>query len=185
MNTTGNVNVNGVFTKVTALLDENYKIDTPGQNGALVTGQGNAIALGANAQFTLQSNAFALDGGASNVNTSTGMATKVKEYTIQPVDPKLQTQFEVNYEDDGVYVYARVKDVDIIGPCDRRWRLEQGKAVKIPDPRRCGGLIWLDHVKVWPYAVAWGSAFGAGVGVIVCLSLQNHSPSMSASGPCD
>src|SRR4051812_3924481 len=53
MSTTANVNVNGVFTNVTTLVDATDKIDTPGQNGALITGGGNTIALGTSAQLTL------------------------------------------------------------------------------------------------------------------------------------
>jgi hypothetical protein len=53
MKTTGKVDLNGIFKNETALVYPNNKIVTPGQNGALVTAPGNAIALGANAQFTL------------------------------------------------------------------------------------------------------------------------------------
>jgi hypothetical protein len=180
MKTTGSVNVNGSFTKSSTLVYADDQIVTPGQNGALVTAPGNAVALGPGAQFTAQPNAFALDSGASNVNTSTGMAAKVKAYTITPVDPKLATHYEVNWESDGVYVYARTGDVDITGPCNRSWRLEEGKAVKIPSPLRCDPLVWLNGGRVLPYAVAWGSAAAAGTGVIIYLS---RHPSMSGSAP--
>ena len=174
MKTTGKVDINGNFTNDTALVYSNDKIVTPGQNGALVTGTGNSITLGASSQFTAQPNSFLLDGGTSNVNTATGMATKVKEYKITPVDPKSGTQYEVNWQSDGVYVYARNLDVYIDGPCDFHKKLEQGKIARIPDPHRCG-VIWLND-RTWPYAVAFGSAVGAGV-VVVYYVTRDMSPS--------
>jgi hypothetical protein len=185
MRTTGSVNVNGNFTKSSTLVHLDDRIVTPGQNGALVTDTGNVVSLGPDAQFTAQPNGFALDSGASNVNTSTGLSTKIKEYTVKPVDPNLDTHYEVNWESDGVYVYARTHDVEIIGPCDHHWTLEEGKAVRIPDPKRCGGLIWLTNTRTWPYKLVYGAAVGAATGVGVCLYLQNHSQSMSSSGPCN
>ena len=162
MKTTAHVDLDGVFINETSLVRENSKIATPPQNGALVTATGNAITLSPNSQFTAQPNSFLLDGGASNVNTATGMAARVKEYTITPVDPQSGTHYEVNWERDGVYVYARKLDVYIDGPCHFRKKLEQGQVARIPDPKRCG-VIWFRN---WPYAVAFGGAVGTGVGVV-------------------
>jgi hypothetical protein len=181
MKTTGGVNLNGTFTKSTALVYSKDQIVTPAQNGALVTAPGNAIALGTNAQFTAEPNSYLLDSGASNVNTSTGMVTKVKEYAIAPADPKLATHYEVNWEGNSVYVYARTGDVIITGPC-RSWKLEQGKAAKIPNPLRCGALIWLNDVGHWP-AYAFAGATGAGAGVVIYIATHQQHPSMSAVGP--
>lgn len=163
MKTTGKVDLNGNFTNETALVYANDRIVTPGQNGALVTAEGNAIRLGTHSEFTAQPNSFLLNSGASNVNTATGMAAKIKEYTITPVEPKLSTRYEVNWESDGVYVYARTLDVKIDGPCDFHKTLKQGKAIRIPDPRRCG-VMWLNE-RSWPYAVASAGATGGAIAV--------------------
>jgi hypothetical protein len=185
MKTTGKVDLNGTFRNETALVYLNDKIVTPERNGALVTAEGNSITLGTNAEFTAQPNSFLLDSGASSVNTATGMAAKVKEYTITPVDPKLATHYEVKWERDGVYVYARAGDLEITGPCRQSWRVEQGKAVKIAEPTRCKpGVIWLDDVGHWPEIAIAGASVGAGAAGagVVAYYFSNRQP-ISAVGP--
>ena len=181
---TGNVTVEGKFSKLSTWVRNEQQVVTPGQNGALVTATGSAIALGADTQFRPQSmNSFMLDGGASNVSTQTGMKEKVKgNWRIEPVHPDAPTQYEVNYENDGIYVYARVNDVDVIhDPCVRRIRVEEGKAIRIPNFRACG-FDWLDEngraaVRTWPYKAAWGSAAAVGTGVVIWIAThQDMSP---------
>lgn len=181
LKTTGRVNLNGVYTPTSSLVYENDHLGTPGLNGALLTGTGNAIALGYNAQFTAQLNQFLLDAGQSNVNTNTGMSTVVKDYTITPVDPNRETHYEVNWEDDGIYVYARTNDVEIKAPC-RRWRVKEGDAIKISDPRKCG-ILWLGQQPGhWPYAVVGGAA-AAGTGVLIWLATHEQPSTISSQAP--
>ena len=177
LKTTGGVNVNGIFTRTTSLVYDNDQVITPGRNGALLTASGIAIALGPNAQLTAEPNEYMLDQGASKVNTSTGWKAKIKDWTVQPVDPRAETRYEVNWESDGVYVYARQNDLELISPC-RRFRLEEGKAVKIPDPRRCG-MMWLQNNPNWPKYVMAGAA-ATGAGVLIYLYTQ---PKMSGDSP--
>jgi len=181
---TGNVTVEGTFTKLSTWLRTEQQVLTPGQNGALVTATGNAIALGANTQFKPDTmNSFSLDAGASNVSTKTGMKAKVKgNWRIEPVHPDAPTQYEVNYENDGVYVYARVNDVYVINdPCVRKFRVQEGKAIRIPNFKGCG-WDWLDEngraaVRTWPYKAVLGSAAAGGTGVMIWLAThQDMSP---------
>lgn len=181
MNVTGNVNVNGEFTKISRLVYPNDQVLTPGQNGALVTAKQNAIALGATTQFKPESmNSFLLDGGASNVSTKTGMTAKMKDWRVQPVHPAEATQYEVTYESDGVYVYARVNDVDVINDiCRRSIRVEQGKVVKIPSARGCG-ILWVQNeVGTLPYKLVWGSAAAAGTGVLIWIATHQERANLS------
>ena len=177
MTITGNVTVGGEFSKISRIVYPNDQVLTPEQNGALATAKGNAIALGANTQFKPDTtNSFQLDSGASNVSTKTGMTAKVKgDWRVEPVHPDASTQYEVNYEGDAVYVYARVNDVDVISdPCHRSIRVEQGKAIRIPNFKGCG-VGWLDGSgRTWPYKVAWGSAAAGGTGVIIWLATQQR-----------
>ncbi len=184
MMVTGNVNVDGEFSKISRIVYPNNQVLTPGQNGAVVTAKQSAIALGANTQFKPESmNTFALDAGASNVSTKTGMTVNLKgDWRVKPVHPDAATQYEVNYESDGIYVYARVSDVDVISdPCHRSIRVEEGKAIRIPKFKACG-VDWLDESgraggRTWPYKAAWGTAAAGGTGVVIWLAThQDMSP---------
>jgi hypothetical protein len=133
------------------------------------------VILSNNSQFTAQPNQFLLDSGRSDVNTSTGLAARVKDYTITPVLPQSETRYDINWADDGVYVYARKGDVDVTAPC-RSWRVKEGQGVKIKDPRRCAGIVWLDHTPSWP-AIAFGGMAAAGTGVVIWIwTHQEMSP---------
>lgn len=179
MLTTGNVSVNGAFTKDSSLIYPNDQLTTPGQNGALVTSNGNAIALGSNSQFRAESmNWFQLDAGASNVNTSTGMSARVKDYTIEPV-ANAPTQYEVGWQEGSVFVFARTNDITVKDKCGRSWRLQQGKLVKISSPTRCGAVVWITEPRKLPGAVVWGSAAGAGTGVLIWIATHQERPALS------
>jgi hypothetical protein len=173
--TSGNVSINGEFTKDRSLVYAENKVVTPGGNGALLTGNNNVVILSNNSQFTAQPNQFFLDSGRSDVNTSTGLAARVKDYTITPVLPQSETHYDINWADDGVYVYARKGDVDITAPC-RSWRVKEGQGVKIRDPRRCAGIVWLDQAPKWP-RYAFGGMAAAGTGVVIWIwTHQEMSP---------
>jgi hypothetical protein len=173
--TSGNVSIDGEFTKDTSLVFADNKVVTPNENGALLTGTGNIVTLTNGAQFTAQPKQFLLDSGGSDVNTSNGLAAKVKEYTITPVLSGTETHYDINWADDGVYVYARQGDVDISAPC-RSWRVKEGQGVKIKDPRRCAGIVWLDHTPNWP-KFAFGAMGAAGTGVVIWFwTHQDMSP---------
>jgi hypothetical protein len=180
---TGNVTVAGTFTKLSRIVYPDNQVLTPEQNGALVTARQNAIALGANTQFKPDTmNSFKLDAGASNVSTKTGMKATLKgNWRVEPVHPDVPTQYEINYESDGIYVYARVNDVNVTDPCNRPFRVNEGKAIRIPNFKGCG-FDWLDEngraaVRTWPYKAAWGSAAAGGTGVIIWLAThQDMSP---------
>jgi hypothetical protein len=181
LKTTGSVSLNGVFTTTTSLVYDNCRVATPGQNGALLTGAGNAIALGPNAQLTAKPNEYMLDSGSSRVNTRTGWKAKIKDWTVQPVNPNAATQYEVNWESEGVYVYARVQDVDLISPlCKEKFHLEEGKAVKIPDLHRCA-IIWMQNDAGWSKYVMAG---GIGAATIVAVCLARQQAAMSSEGFC-
>jgi hypothetical protein len=175
LKTTGRVTVNGVFTPVTVLVDMNDSIFTPVDNGALVTGRGNALTLSRNAKFTVKPNAFLLDGGGANVNTRTRLSAEVGAYTVEPVDPELETHYDLTWDGSSVWVYARQRDVEVKSKCGNQ-RVREGKGIKIRDARRCAGYVWFDDASNWPkYAMGFAGATGGGV--VIWLGMhQNMSP---------
>lgn len=180
--TTGSVRLDGTLIKEFAPVFANDRIETPTQNGALVTAKGTAIALGVNTQFVAEKNSFSLDAGSSKVNTSTGMAARAGDYTVTPRETTAPAQYEVTWEGNSLYVYARTGDVEITSRCGNT-RVAQGRAVKVRNARNCkAGITWLDRSPSWPGPVFAGVSSGAAI-VVTCITLQNHQP-ISGDGFC-
>lgn len=180
--TSGTVTVNGTESRQSMPLFVGDRVITPASSHASVTTEGNSLLLAPNTEILIQTNAFYLISGGTKVATYTGISTHVNCWAVIPNDPAVPTNYEVNWANSDVFVYARKGEVKIDG-AGRSRVLKEGQTARISNVRVCK---WL--VDVWPHPNL-GPALGA-IGTSAAVTAEpfisfdpDDKPLLSATAP--
>jgi hypothetical protein len=188
--------VNGNLVPPSAAVFDNDFIQTEKESPARIETAGSAATIDAETVLQFRLEELALDHGSLSIYTSIGMRVRVGCITITPVNPSIETLYEVidregkvtvHASRSSVYIDAKSKESKEVRSPSRSTRDLVREGEQRSREEKCGGAYMRGATQPGIGAIMnskWAIMIGgAAVGVLTCVGLCREDDPISPSKP--